>query len=165
MTQKEHVYRTARAMVKKSGLINLSQVELCSAANIPVGSFSYIMGCSFSDLIDELNDCDTPKHRPVTKTRANPKLRKEQILSTALDLARKNGCHKITRDSIARKAGVSEGLVSKYFGTMNNLRRTVMRAAISQRIPEIVGKGLANNDPYARKAPKDLREIAIATIS
>lgn len=164
MNQKAHVKRVAIKLVKKHGLINLSLKGLCDIANIPAGSFPHIMGMTFSDLVTELGEHDTGKQNPVTKSRANPILRKEQILDVAIELARKDGCHKITRDNIAHKAGVSEGLVSSYFGTMSNLKRSVMRAAIARGIPEIIAKGLANNDPYARKASAELKALAASTL-
>ena len=166
MNQKLHVKRTAIKLVKKFGLINLSRADLCEAAGIPDGSFPHIMECTFSELVDELNvHPDVIATTPVTKSRANPELRKTQILAVAVDVARKVGCHGVTRDEVAHRAGVSMGLVSKYFGTMNQLRRAIMRAAIKQEIPEIVAKGLANGDPHARKAPAELKALAVSTLA
>jgi len=163
MKQQEHVRRTAIKLIKKNGLINLSRESLCEAAGIPDGSFPHVMGCTFSDLVDEFRDDCIPRG-VVTKSRANPVLRKEQILAVAVDVARKVGCHGVTRDEVAHRAGVSMGLVSKYFGTMNQLRRAIMRAAIQQEIPEIIAKGLANNDPHAKKAPVELKQLAASTL-
>ncbi len=53
------------------------------------------------------------------------------------------------------------GLVSKYFGTMKQLKREIIRAAIKQEIPEIIAQGLANGDKRAAKAPQQLKERAI----
>lgn len=166
MTTKEHVRQTATKLIRKNGLINLSRIGLCEAAGIPSGSFPHIMECTFSELVEELKSQATNRIAgcAVTKSRANPELRKDQILSVAVDLARKVGCHKLTRDEIAHRAGVSMGLVSRYFGTMKQLRRSVMRSAITQEIPEIVAKGLANNDPHARKAPAELKLLAANTL-
>jgi hypothetical protein len=166
MTQQEHVHRIAVKMANKHGLINLSRVQLCEAAGIPDGSFPHIMGMTFNELIESLRKVDDsciPKG-VVTKNRVNPDLRKDQILKIAIAVARKYGCHKTTRDEIAHRAGVSMGLVSHYFGTMKKLRRTIMRAAIVNEELEIIAKGLANNDPYARKASDDLKQRAVSTL-
>lgn len=88
--------------------------------------------------------------------------RREEILSAALKLARQGNYQSITRDAIADEAGVSFGLVTRYFGTMNNLRRDVMRAAIKLEKAEIVAQGLALGDKHARKAPEELKKEAAA---
>ena len=163
MSTREQVKTVAIEMVREHGLINLSRRELCERAEIADGSFPHIMGCNFSEFIDELKaeTTDDTTHI-VSKSRANPELRKEQILSVALNVARDTGYHKMTRDHIAEGAGCSVGLVSKYFGTMIKLKRAVMRAAINQEIPEIVAEGLAIGDKCARKAPQHLKEKASA---
>ncbi len=79
-------------------------------------------------------------------------------MSVAID----TGYHKMTRDHIADAAGCSVGLVSKYFGTMVKLKRSVMRAAVNQEVLEIVAEGLATGDKCARKAPQELKEKAVA---
>lgn len=167
MKQYDHVERTAIKLVKKHGLINLSRASLCEAAGIPDGSFPHVMGCTFSELVERLKQIDTyavTTKQPVTKSRANPNMRKDHILSVAIDIARKIGCDKITREEVAERAGVSVALVSRYFGTMVKLRRSVMRAAIKQEIPEIVARGLAIGDPHAKKAPETLKTLAINTL-
>ena len=165
MSTKEQVKATAIEMVKSIGLINLSRRELCKQAGIADGSFPHIMGCNFSEFITELKaeTNDTTTHT-VSKSRVNPELRKEQLLRVALNVARDKGCHKMTRDHIAEAAGVSVGLVSKYFGTMTKLKRAIMRAAVKQEVLEIVAEGLATGDPHARKASQELKNKAIATI-
>ena len=67
----------------------------------------------------------------MTKKRLQPADRKQEILNAAIKVAgRPGGWSKLTRDSVAKEAGCAEGLVSKYFGTMITLRRSIMRAAI-----------------------------------
>ena len=157
---KEQVKQKAIEMVKSDGLINLSRSGLCEAAGIPNGSFPHVMGCTFSVFVEELKEYDQGASE-VNKTRTDPELRKDQILNVAVELAKTGGYHKISRDSIAEKAGVSQGLVSKSFNTMKQLRRAVMRAAIHREIPEIVAQGIANQDDQAKKAPPELKRKAI----
>ncbi len=97
--------------------------------------------------------------------RLEPGERKQQILQVAVALARKEGYHSLTRGSVARKADVSFGLVTHYFGAIGNLRLEVMAEAIAQEIPEIVAHGLVTGDSLARSAPSALKEKAAALIS
>ena len=163
---KAHVTKTALVMVKKSGLINLSQRDLCQKSGIPDGSWFHIMECKFSEFVDglQLNGYGAIP-QTVNKIRANPTLRRNQILNVALDLAKEIGYNKMTRDGIAERAGISMGLVTKYFKTMTQLRRAVIRAAIACEIPEIIAQGLANKDDHALKAPDKLKAKAIKLIA
>lgn len=93
-------------------------------------------------------------------TRLDPKDRRAQILAAALTAASNVGTDRITFDNVATVAGVSTPLVVHYFRTMTQLRRTVMREAVKQRVVAVVARGLAVDDPYARKADSTLRRSA-----
>ena len=111
----------------------------------------------------------------MTNTRLRPTDRKQQILDAAIKVAsRPNGWAKLTRDAIAKEADCSEGLPSKYFGTMVNFRRTVMRAAIQYAghgsVPvamylSVIAQGLAAGDKHARKAEPELKARALQTLA
>lgn len=89
---------------------------------------------------------------------------KERLTAVALKLAASSGWRTLTREKIAEKAGVSTGIVSYRFGTMNELRRTVMRAAIAQEVLPVVAEGLALGDRFAKAAPPELRQRAVASL-
>lgn len=167
--KREYIKKVAINMVAKSGLINLSRKGLCDAVCIPDGSFTNIMGCTFSEFIEKLKlenvatDIDVCKK--VIKTRTDPELRKDQILNVIVNMAHKTGYIELTRNDIANKAGVSVGLITKYFGTMKQLRRTIIRTAIKQESIEIIAQGLANNDTHAKKAPAELKTKAAILIA
>lgn len=99
------------------------------------------------------------------KKRLPPNERRDAILAAAVDLSRRDGYNQITRDAIAEHAGVSMGLVTRYFGTMNKMRRAIIRAAISDEVLEVIAQGLAARDEHARKAPDDLKRKALATLA
>jgi len=99
------------------------------------------------------------------KKRLEPKERKAQILAAAVTLAKRDGYKCVTRDAVADHVGISMGLVSRYFGTMPQLRRDIMRFAVREEIPEIVAQGLVARDPHAQKAPDDLRARAVKYIA
>lgn len=92
------------------------------------------------------------------KKRQSPEIRKPELLRVAVELSRRHGYNKITRDAIAAEAGVSMGLVTLYLGTMANLRRDIMRAAVRDGIVEIVAQGIAAGDEHALKAPRELKQ-------
>lgn len=163
--KREHVKQTALSMVEEAGLINLSRSALCERAGIPDGSFPHVMGCNFSEFVEELRGLRPDPAHVVTKNRANPALRKDQILSVAVTQAKEVGYTKITRDGVAEGAGVSMGLVTRYFGTMKNLRRDIIRYAIRNDIAEIIAQGLANGDCHARKAPAELKAQAATLLA
>lgn len=96
----------------------------------------------------------------MTRTRLAPAVRKDQIMTVAMRLAEQGNYQSVTRDQIANAAGVSVGLVSTHCGTMQNLRRDIMRQAVKNRILRIVAQGLAAGDSHARKAPSDVRADA-----
>ncbi len=90
----------------------------------------------------------------------HPELRTATLLDVAVNLAAADGWRALTREAIARAAGVSTGLVSARLGTMEALRRSVMRAAVQRRVVRVVAEGLAAGHPAARRADADLRALA-----
>ena len=92
--------------------------------------------------------------------RLSPKHRTSELLDAALALAGRTGWRGLTRDAIAAAAGVSPGLVSARLGTMDALRRSVMRAAVKRRVARVVAEGLMAGDRYAQQADDALRTEA-----
>lgn len=102
----------------------------------------------------------------MTKRRMPPNDRKYEILTAALAVAaRPGGWSKLTRDAVAREAQCADGLVSKYFGTMTAMRRTIMRSAVLTENLPIVAQGLAHGDPHAQKADPELKARALNTLA
>lgn len=97
--------------------------------------------------------------------RMDPVDRRAQILDAAVGMAEDVGFQKITRDGVAVRAGVAMGLVTRYFGTMIQLRRAVMRSAVRNEVIPIVAEGLAIGDAHARKAGPQLKARVISFIS
>lgn len=96
--------------------------------------------------------------------RLGPDVRREQIVAAALDVAEDVGYTQMTREQIGVRAGVTGTLVAHYMGTMPNLRRAVMRAAVAQGRAAVVAQGLAARDPHAMKAPEDVKQAARAAL-
>jgi AcrR family transcriptional regulator len=94
------------------------------------------------------------------QSRLEPKTREAQLILAAINLAKRIGYAKLTRDAIALEAGVATGLVSYHLGAMPQIRSAVMRRAIKDQIVEIVAQGIAQGDDQAKKAPPELRSRA-----
>lgn len=91
-------------------------------------------------------------------------VRREQILDAALILAIDKGYDRITRDGVATKAMVSQGLVNMYFLNMEGLRSALMRHAIARGNLKVVAQGLLTRHPEALKAPQSLRSLAAGQV-
>lgn len=101
----------------------------------------------------------------IMTTKLAPKDRKAQILGVAVKQAETDGYQNIERAKIAAAADISPGLVSKYFGTMSDLKRSVMRAAVRNGCLPVIAQGLALKDKQACKAPEELQRAALASLA
>lgn len=169
MTTLSIIRTEARRLVQRDGLINLTRERLAAAVGIPDGSFPHVAGISFTNLVEELRAdpelmATQPDSPAVDKSRTNPKLRYDHILLIALECARvgKGGYASLTRAAVAEAAGVSEALVSHYFGAMEDLRVTLMSEAVKRGIVEIVAQGLAAGNSVARSASEEVKQAALA---
>lgn len=97
-------------------------------------------------------------------TRMKPDERRAQILDCALKIARDVGYRQVDRGHVSRELGISRGTINTHFGTLEQFRRAIMRAAIAREDAAIIAQGLAARDRHAQKAPEALRQAAIATL-
>lgn len=160
---KDVIRSRAIELAKEHGLINLTRETLCAEVGIPVGSFPNIMGCTFTRFVNSIvgDVGDEGFGHPAKTNRANPDLRRTQILNVAIEVSKDVGYQNITRAQIAKLAGTSEGLVSRYFSTMTQLKRDIMRTAVKKGIHEIIAQGLASNDKQAKKADQEVKQKAL----
>lgn len=163
---KTQVLQTARRMVRENGLINLTRRELCERANVPNGSFVNIMGCTFTELVDQLRGEDIPTRpgKEAEVARANPAARRDSILFAACELSKKGGYDKIKAKEVAEAAGISSQMITHYFGGMPQLRVAIMREAVRRSILPIIVQGLIRRDRIAKRAPEKLRDQAIRSM-
>lgn len=92
----------------------------------------------------------------------DPKTRRAEIMRGALSACALIGYSRVTRDQIAAHAGCSPTLLTYHIGTMPNIRRAIMRAAVREECLSVIAQGLALRDPQAMKAPEELRKRALA---
>ncbi len=96
-------------------------------------------------------------------------VRRDQILSAAMDIALTDGYDKLTRDGVADRANVAAGQVNRIFNTMPQLKRAVMRSTVAQleinpnnqRLLLILATGLSFRETPALNAPLELKQAAL----
>lgn len=98
-------------------------------------------------------------------SRLKAKVRKEQLLNSAVILSHQKGFTNVTRQDIARHAEVSEGLVSMHWGTMEQMRRSLVRHAVIVEDLQIIAQGLAARHPAALKASDQLKQKAAKALA
>ena len=94
--------------------------------------------------------------------RLKPQIRKDEILAAALVLAASTHYTRVTREAIAGAVTIKGPAIQYHFGTMSQLRRELMRAAVKQRVLSVVAQGLLARDEHAERADTALREEAVA---
>ena len=72
-----------------------------------------------------------------------------RIVEAALGVASQHGLLGMTRDEVARRAGVAAGKVNYAVGSMEDLRNLVVERAVETAQWEIVGQALALRIPSA----------------
>lgn len=97
----------------------------------------------------------------MTHIRLKPKERKKDIITAALKVAEDSNYLTLTCQNIAAEAGCARSSVIHYFGTMVQLRRSIIRAAIKEENLTVIAQGLVSNDKHALKANKKLKIKAL----
>ena len=94
--------------------------------------------------------------------RLDPALRADQIVEAALGLI-EAGAHysRVTRDEIAEVCGITGTAVQYHFPTMQQLRSSIMRAAVKRGSLMCIAQGLVDGDAQALKADATVREAAM----
>ena len=82
------------------------------------------------------------------------------LLRTAVTVAAATNWATLTREAVAAAAGVSPALVSARLGDAAQMRRSVMRAAVRDRVLPVVAQGLAVKDWVACQAGPELKHAA-----
>lgn len=96
----------------------------------------------------------------TTALRMQPDDRRDRILDAAMSVAIRSGYRAMTRDDVAEEAGVSAGLITRYFYHMDLLRAEVVAAAVERGVLSLVAEGLVAGEPAAVNAPLEVRTRA-----
>lgn len=89
---------------------------------------------------------------------------RQKILETAIAMSADGGFTRLTRDGVARAAGVADGMVNKCFGTVSGLRSAIIIEAIRTENLDVLGQGLAARYPEALTMRPHLKARALAAM-
>lgn len=157
-----HAKAAAVKLAMAHGLINLTRDMIAQECGFPVNSFEHNVGATFATLVDVLkSEGHIGPVGHVSKGRTDRDLREQSIIEAAVRVAAKRGYQSMQRPDIAEEAGVSQALVSHYFGTLDNLRALVMDYAVRKEVVEVVAQGLGCSNDIARRASPELKKKAL----
>lgn len=106
------------------------------------------------------------------RQRLERRVREEQILNAAIELACQNGYASLRRDAIAEQAKCATGQINFIFHTMKQLNKAVMRETVKrlkkgerdEGLLRILAQGITAGETEATKAPSELKQEAIASL-
>lgn len=159
----EAVTTAAAEIIADKGLINLTRESVCKRAGIASGSFTLVMGCTFTEFLKNYEDenlGDVTEH-----TRSDPRTRRAQILKVATAVAKRIGINNMRRADVAEQAGVSGSLVSRYFASFDDLREEVATGAIESNDGRIMAQLILADSPLAGELSDEQREIAARSVA
>lgn len=88
--------------------------------------------------------------------RMKPKVRHDQILATALEMARQGHHLKINRNDLAKRLGVVGPLINLYFPTKKALQDAVYFEAINKGVIEVIAQRIP---PEGRLSAETKRKL------
>lgn len=94
-------------------------------------------------------------------TRQKAAVRKDAIIKEAMRLSEATNYDSMKRKDIAEALGVSPQALTHHFGTMDQLKRAVMRTAVMQENLTVIAQGIVQRDEHAKKAPEALQQRAL----
>jgi len=97
----------------------------------------------------------------MRKSRSTPAVSRQVILDAAMTLASAGDYFLLRRDEIALVSGVSPALVSHYFGTMLQTRRSIMGEAIRTENLHVIACGLMHKDARAIALSDEIKRRAL----
>jgi hypothetical protein len=98
-------------------------------------------------------------------SKLKPKIRKQLIIDAAMRVARRpGGWSSLTRNSIAVEADCCDALISRYLGSMKDVRRVVMHLAIKTEQLDLIAQGIACGYPACLSLSPRLRYKALVDL-
>ena len=158
----DEIAELALRMAREKGLINLTCADVSREAGFPEGSFSARAGYTFTELVTKLTPLlrDMPHHTQTVNRRANPAVRRDQIIKAGLYVAQQKPYNTMKYGEVAEQAGVARTLISHYFIRESDLITEVLKLAIEQEVLSVVKLGMLLGHPVILTAPLALQERA-----
>ena len=139
------VQKTALALAREVGFINMTRASLCERLDIPEGSFVHRVGYTYSDFIARLrrkHGAEIPDPDGISKVRCDPTLCRSHLLKVAVELSKKRGYLHVTHAMVAEEVGVSRPLVAHYLGNTGATRDAIMVYARRHKVLGVLAQGL-----------------------
>lgn len=92
-------------------------------------------------------------------------MKKQEILTAAIRLAKKTGYNNLRCVDVAESAGVAPSLILYYFKSINGLKATVVKTAREKKILIILAQAILLKDGKVKKISKELRQAAIEAVN
>ncbi len=120
------------------------QSVLCRGAKIHHSHFYKIMGMTFYEYLEHLDSLDIAPQRIIAggRKRVNGSLQGERIIGIATGLAAQLGYVNVTRAAVARACDMSPASVSRYLGTREEMRHSMVAYAIDNKIVDVVNQAV-----------------------
>ncbi len=102
----------------------------------------------------------------MSRERSNlgPDIRRAELIRAGLDLCRLTAYYEVTRDEVAAFAGVGSGSVNSYFGTINNYRQELIKAAIETRHLKILADAITRKESLVQGLDPQLKQEVLSSI-
>lgn len=152
--------------IKEIGLLNVEKMKLCVAVGLTGPEFMEVTKMPFADYIYMFRDIEHPQVKyNITRNRVDPQLRRDQILSFGVIVARKVGYHRLTRDDVAIEIGVSKPTISYHFTSIAKLRNEILKTAIKLNDLEVMAQGFMNKDIQIQKLSATIKKQILKYIN
>lgn len=86
--------------------------------------------------------------------RMNPEDRKAQLIDAAMRVAKRDGFQCMARFRVAQEAGITPGLIKRYFLDMDELSNAVARQAVRDGVSKVICEALLCGNVYVRRKVK-----------
>jgi hypothetical protein len=103
--------------------------------------------------------------KPVKGARMNPLARKQKILEAAIQIAIVSGYRNITRKEVSLLSGSASGLIGRYFNTVENLKKEVLKEAIKHEIMPILIENLSAREFDKIEISTELKQKIISYLN
>lgn len=140
----------AAELADKNGILFLTRRNVCEHAGVPVGSFTSITGRPFSEWVVSFAQANEFEIVSSVGARVAPALRRAQILSAGVMVARREGLNAVNRSSVAKKAKVSTSCVSHHFPIIELFLSAIIAQACDDLDGRVIGEAILGghiNDP------------------
>ena len=99
----------------------------------------------------------------IKRNRMSPERRKRLILLLAVRACnQKYGYRDLTREALAERGDFSPSLVNHYFGSLDTLKRGVLRYAVEHKRLHVLGQIVFFEPVATANIPEDLRSEAVS---